>query len=1228
MSSSGIVENQDDSCGLLDGNAATAEKGNSSHESTSILPKALTVSPTDLFPEEQFESSDSEDDAELHAFTQRLDADWRSNLSQALSWSANSPSRVKAAPKADAKGLDRRQHDAAANVSSTDGPRLDEETVEKLCLAVGGQVSLTSAPVVPTTRVQTHAQAAIKSEPQGARPAMKAKPRLKAREAAHVLTARSKQARAARAAARYKHAQGSQESNDGSVRPAAAVAATADPDVTNTAPVPQSTAPGQLVPAVSDLQFDHAQRALVAGFCDHVQPADLSSDNSVPLASTLGAAQHGRPLAKQHRCSSARLASNTSQTPSQVKSSPVGLPAATTDSKGQTPSTSGNVMQTATHTVRSTLQLPTPQPARGHAAVPAPVPGSDAQLQTEFSPPVRGPVFHAGMAQRHPTITTRYRAKRSSETAKSPPVKHTSAATLPSTHQAVIPLQPRTTFSNNVPTPPLLPNQQPNSGPAISARPAQLTGVVPSSQLVPPSPVPQQVGMAPYLVPCGPPVQQYAPAAPNGQPSPSPTTDHKPSPGLSGTGPSKPYPCQTVPVDPGAAAGCAAQLRAAALAQYILSTAPTLMPTVFGHMSADAVAQALPALASASGLLSASMSRPANTAEGTKAADLLGQVKKRYPSLQVPADLVTSARNDTQQARVVLNHVLSLSSRADKRREEDAAGNSSKASKGKKKSAKKVKAKKAPEDVDMQGTMLAVLEELLPGDVMLSLNGSHITFEAVLKPKDCAAGITDEPTIHTKPTNVTSAKATPAPTAVDAKGHPVSMFRPGPFSLFPTGATEGYMTPAINAPTSMYSMGSPVPAAIANDAAALKCIPAPTNEGCFNGLVTPAFGSGPQGSTPSHPAAEYIPMSTRPYGVTIDELLKTWPVHDWCAAPSHADLEDLVSQCRCLTTQCSKCATPTLEEFDLPAEQLVYALAMLANWECAQMFQILTSANVDFRALSLRLPQAGPWFRCQAPATESQMSSMMAEARLSPTRPVSPRYVATSAELVTCEALQDAWQNTSVQNMPQAQDSEQTLAQPTISTHALQDRLQRRLTDREAVKEVFESVLEHLGMSSDLQVTLKDHVAEADSATHASRDRYGQNPVQWPAATAWTRCLGALDCLQVRYMQRPSNEHLLPAFSMASSSARAVTGSVQNSQDYPIASATSVCPVDEGASSERRDAIDAVHSAGMSGLCDDSLVQPSGFVQAGAADAPVQRHRHSEQKQNRSEAADSECSIM
>lgn len=54
--------------------------------------------------------------------------------------------------------------------------------------------------------------------------------------------------------------------------------------------------------------------------------------------------------------------------------------------------------------------------------------------------------------------------------------------------------------------------------------------------------------------------------------------------------------------------------------------------------------------------------------------------------------------------------MLRLSTRAEKRKEDEAAHGNTKAAKGKKKSAKKLKAKKPAEEVDMQGTMLAVLE--------------------------------------------------------------------------------------------------------------------------------------------------------------------------------------------------------------------------------------------------------------------------------------------------------------------------------------------------------------------------------------------------------------------------------------------------------------------------------------------------------------------------------------
>lgn len=490
------------------------------------------------------------------------------------------------------------------------------------------------------------------AEVQSARPLVRSKPRFKAREAAHVLTARSKQARAARAAARHKHAQGNQESSDPSG--AGAVTAAATPQ---SGPV-KSESTSLLQPTVLDLSFAARQDGRyavstpdsVTVFHDDAKPSSAPPDVSGPQASPLAPAQHGRPLAKQHRCSSAHTSSIVHQPLPLAGSSPRNSPGAPDIAQGHAAFTSTTSLQTSTPRMCPKLQLPTPQPARGPAAVPISLPGSDPLPQTEFSPPVRGPVFHAGMAQRHPAITTRYRAKRCSETPKSSPVSYTGTGASPFANQAGSPLQSRTGFPAGLPTLPSAPPQHP-AGQSITARAVQGTGHH-APQWAPPLPLQSPFSMAKYAVPAyGAPGPVHALAAPTSQAGMVTANDHKPSSGLPGNTSSKQHPSQPVPVDPAVAADCAAQLRAAALAQYILSTAPTLMPTVFGHMSADAVAQALPALASASGLLSASMSRPANTADGTKAADLLSQVKKRYPSLQVPADLVTSARNDTQQAR-------------------------------------------------------------------------------------------------------------------------------------------------------------------------------------------------------------------------------------------------------------------------------------------------------------------------------------------------------------------------------------------------------------------------------------------------------------------------------------------------------------------------------------------------------------------------------------------------
>lgn len=110
----------------------------------SMLPKALNVSPTDLFPEEQFESSDSEDDAELHAFTQRLDADWRSNLSQVLSWNAHSPCTVAPSPTKESPG--HRQLENA--VLGAHDPKLacgaTSNAVDSLCHRIAARVSLST----------------------------------------------------------------------------------------------------------------------------------------------------------------------------------------------------------------------------------------------------------------------------------------------------------------------------------------------------------------------------------------------------------------------------------------------------------------------------------------------------------------------------------------------------------------------------------------------------------------------------------------------------------------------------------------------------------------------------------------------------------------------------------------------------------------------------------------------------------------------------------------------------------------------------------------------------------------------------------------------------------------------------------------------------------------------------------------------------------------------------
>lgn len=146
MSSNGAAEGQKDNGHSRNDQTGrpTPDKTPTCASSLDMLPKALTVSPTDLFPEEQFESSDSEDDAELHAFTQRLDADWRSNLSQVLSWNARSPCTVAPSPSKEST-RHRQVEDAVLGVHE---PKLacgaTNNAVESLCHHIETRVSLST----------------------------------------------------------------------------------------------------------------------------------------------------------------------------------------------------------------------------------------------------------------------------------------------------------------------------------------------------------------------------------------------------------------------------------------------------------------------------------------------------------------------------------------------------------------------------------------------------------------------------------------------------------------------------------------------------------------------------------------------------------------------------------------------------------------------------------------------------------------------------------------------------------------------------------------------------------------------------------------------------------------------------------------------------------------------------------------------------------------------------
>jgi len=177
------------------------------------------------------------------------------------------------------------------------------------------------------------------------------------------------------------------------------------------------------------------------------------------------------------------------------------------------------------------------------------------------------------------------------------------------------------------------------------------------------------------------------------------------------------------------------------------------------------------------------------------------------------------------------------------------------------------------------------------------------------------------------------------------------------------------------------------------------------------------------------------------------------------------------------------------------------------------------------------------------------------------------------------------------------------------------------------LQDILEGVLQHLGMSSELQVVQKESAAD-EPAAKKSTSRYSNDALQWPESTVWTRCLGALDCLQVRYMQRPSSEHLLPAASRPVDVPGGLARLVP--QDRPdVIPEPHVSPPHDQAGSAEGNAIDATQSFGSPSPYDNKmLLQQPGFVQARAPVGSLLPNGCSDQKQNRNEAADSECCVM
>lgn len=339
----------------------------------------------------------------------------------------------------------------------------------------------------------------------------------------------------------------------------------------------------------------------------------------------------------------------------------------------------------------------------------------------------------------------------------------------------------------------------------------------------------------------------------------------------------------------------------------------------------------------------------------------------------------------------------------------------------------------------------ALLQELLPGDVMLSLDGSQITVEAVLKSQDHVTGIAYE-SAALNSTSMDASSISPAAGAPHtAHIHPMTFMPPVP--------PDGCPMYAVQAPPMAYSMVSPVPVGAAAPGAVHSPLTMPL-------AVDGSQVKGPAASKAYLPvstedlASGYIPSCTRPYGMTIDELLGAWPVREWCAAPTRTEVESLVTQCQALNKSHGGSAAPKVTQFDLPPEQLVYALAMLANWDCARVYQVLTTIDVDFRAIALRLPQAGLWFRCQPTMAEVQPNSSV------PARSPIPTHLNESTPTQQPNGISHATSKPDAAHSRQAacqQEAKEVIAQLAAKGHTAEDASLRRQLDCVAVKVCIQS---------------------------------------------------------------------------------------------------------------------------------------------------------------------------